>query len=162
MEFNYEQDLHIDETALDVECLDQAKLMFRYAKNEALRRKEWDESKQNLDIVQAEIDFLVRKTPADYGVDKVTETVVNGVVIRSEKYKSAYQVTLEAKYEYEMAKGAATAFEQRKNMLETLVKLHGQQYFAGPSIPRDIRKEKESRLEKVNSSIATKLKRTVK
>jgi len=38
-----------------------------------------------------------------------------------------------------------------------LVKLHGQQYFAGPKIPRDIVWERQERDKKVNSGIALKI-----
>ena len=44
-----------------------------------------------------------------------------------------------------MAQGAVYAFEQRKTSLENLVRLHGQQYFAGPKMPRDLRKEVDRR-----------------
>ena len=37
------------------------------------------------------------------------------------------------------------AIDQKKSALENLVKLHGQMYFAGPSIPRDLDKEWEKR-----------------
>ena len=40
------------------------------------------------------------------------------------------------------------AFEQRKDALENLVRLHGQQYFAGPKIPRDLPSEMEKRTNK--------------
>lgn len=48
---------------------------------------------------------------------------------------------INAKYDVDMCQAACWAFQERKAALENLVKLHGQNYFAGPSIPRDLNKE---------------------
>ena len=61
--------------------------------------------------------------------------------------------------ESNMAKNAVKPFEQRKDMLETLSKLHGQSYFAGPKTPRDLTKERELREKKTEKGIASKLTR---
>ena len=50
---------------------------------------------------------------------------------------------IDARYEFNTAKGAVRAVDQRKESLENLVRLHGQHYFAGPKIPRDLSSEVE-------------------
>ena len=48
---------------------------------------------------------------------------------------------------------------RQKTALENLVKLHGQQYFAGPSVPRDLSKEWErhERQKSVDAGVGKKL-----
>lgn len=156
---NYEKDIRIDETALDVEWLEQPSLMLKYIKHSAQAEKELDEAKQTLDVVRAEVDSAIRKNPEGYGLSKVTDASIASTLIIQEEYKIAFENFLEVKYEASMAKGAIKAFEQRKESLENLVKLHGQSYFAGPKIPRDIHWEREQKQKKVDSGISRNFKR---
>ena len=58
---------------------------------------------------------------------------------------------------------AELAFQEiawtRKKSLENLVILHGQQYFAGPKMPRNISEEREIKQKSVNEKIGSGLKR---
>ena len=72
------------------------------------------------------------------------------------KYKKANEEFLNAKYEVDVAQAAVVAMSQRKDALENLVRLHGQQYFAGPKVPHDISELRESRQKKVNQSVNIK------
>lgn len=156
---NYEQDIEIDETALDIEWLNQPGLMMRYARHLAQMRRDLDEAKQNLDVVKAEVDRNIREFPEKYGIDKLTEGSVNSAVLTSKKYKEAQEKYLNAKFEADMAQGAVNAFEQRKTALENLVKLNGQQYFASPKVPRNIEWERKEKQKRTNSTIAGKMQR---
>ena len=66
------------------------------------------------------------------------------------------------KYESDMAKGAVRALESKKDALENLVKLHGQQYFAGPKMPRDISWEREQKQNRADQTVGQRLKRNNK
>ena len=156
---NYEKDISIDEEALDIEWLEQPRLMMRYSKHLAQTRMEFDELKQALEITKAEIDQRIRKSPDKYKLDKVTDKAIESITITTVEYKQAFQEYLDAKYEFDMAMGAVKAFEQRKEALENLVRLHGQQYFAGPKVPRDIQWEREEKTKRTNAGIANKLRR---
>lgn len=157
-ELDYEQDIIIDDSALDLEWLDQPALFLKYSRNLAQCNQRLDEYKQNLDIVKAEADSNIRKNPDKYKIDKITEAVVTNLILQDEDYQEAYKAYLNAKYEVDIATGAVRAFDQRKSALENLVKLHGQSYFAGPKLPRDLSAErskknadKEEREEKTKS-----------
>ena len=158
---DYEKDISIDESGLDIEWLDQPSLMFKYAKNAAQMKKELDQAAERINVIKAEIDFKVRKDPDKFGVAKITNDAIFAVVQKQEAYEEAVEEHLEAKYEYDIAKAAVSAVDQRKSALENLVKLHGQQYFAGPSVPRDISKEWEDKAKekKTDAGVAKKLKR---
>jgi hypothetical protein len=156
---NYEIDITIDEGALDVEWLEQPRLMLKYARNAAEARKALDEAKEKLDFVKADLDRKIRTDPEDYGLMKVTEPTVAAAIFTCDEYKEANKDYIQAKFDADIAQGATFAFNARKDALENLVRLHGQQYFAGPKIPRDLAWEKKAHDEKVNAGIASKLTR---
>lgn len=157
---NYERDLEIDETALDVEWLEQPKLFMQYSTHLASMRRKADEEKQKLDVVRAEIDRDAREDPEKFQITgKLTEGAITSAVLTNSKYREAFQSYLNAKYEMDMAQGAVRAFEQRKEALENLVKLNGQEYFAGPRVPRDLHEEKEKRRKLLNAMISQKINR---
>jgi hypothetical protein len=136
--------------------------MLQYSKNAAFRRMKLDDAKQALEVVKAEVDKKIRKNPEKFGIEKITENVIAATILINEEYQEAYAEYLTAKYESDMASGAVQAFEQRKSALENLVKLHGQQYFAGPKIPRDLNWEREQRQKKVDEGIIiNRKKRTI-
>jgi hypothetical protein len=135
---NYENDIRIDETALDVEWLEQPSLMMKYTNHQATTAKAEEEAKEELELVKAELDKAIRSNPDRYDIDKITEAVVIATITIHKDYQKASTAVIEAKYENNIAKGAVKAFDARKDALENLVRLHGQQYFAGPKVPRDL------------------------
>ncbi len=163
---NYEKDIEIDETALDIEWLSQPTLFMKYSQHSAEMRRNVDETKQILDVTRAELDNEIRNDPSKFDLPKVTDTAVAAAILTTNKYKKAYKEYLDAKYEADMAQAAVIAFDQRKTALENMVRLHGQQYFAGPKVPRDLptlraqRKAEEESTKKVNAGISSKLKRS--
>lgn len=160
MNLDYEKDIEIDETALDVEWLNQASLMLKYARNEAECERELDMAKEKLDLTKSQIDFDIRMDPDKYGIEKkITESVVQNTIIQQKPYRDDYEDFLEVKNNYNIAKGVTRAINARKDALENLVRLHGQQYFAGPSVPRDLSKQRQERDKKVNSRISEKINR---
>ena len=142
---NYEEEILIDVDALDLEWLEQPQLMLKYTKHQAETRKRMDFAKERLELVKAELDKSIRSNPGDYGIVKVTESVVQNTIILSDDYQVAMKDYLDIKYEYDIASGVVRSFEQRKSALENLVRLFGQEYFAGPSMPRDLSKEWQKR-----------------
>ena len=153
---DYENDIQIRQDELEMEWLDQPSLMFKYAKNAAEMRRLLDLSKEKLDLAKAEIDKEIRTNPEKFGIEKITETVVANSMLATFKYKKANEEFLNAKYEVDVAQAAVVAMSQRKDALENLVRLHGQQYFAGPKVPHDISELRESHQKKVNQSVNIK------
>lgn len=160
---NYETDIIIDEQSLDIEWLDQPMLFMKYARHGASMRREVDKMKQALDIARADADSRIRNHPEKYKLEKITEAAVSNAILKEVGYVEAYQDYLDAKYESDIAQAAVIAFEQRKSALENLVKLHGQSYFAGPKVPRDLineRKKKQMVQKEQDVRIGSKLSRT--
>ncbi len=153
---NYEDDLKIDETALDIEWLDQPTLMFKYGKLLAYARMEADLSKENLNLVKAELDKDIRTNPEMYAIDKITEAAIQNTILTQSKYKKAYQRYIDASFEVNILQSAVSAVDQRKTALENMVRLHGQQYFAGPRIPRDLSEMRQEKQIIANKAIKIK------
>ena len=138
MDLNYEQDVSIDETALDVEWLQQANLMYQYARYHAETKKAVDEAKERLDFIKAKLEMDIRANPETYGLSKVTESAVASAILLQPEYQEASKKYIEARYENDVASAAVRAIDQKKTALENLVKLLSVSYFAGPSVPRDL------------------------
>ena len=161
---NYQEDIEIDNSALDVEWLRQASLTFKFCKIEANIKREIDIKEVVLGLIRADLDKQIRMNPEEFEITtKLTETVINNTILEDDEYKRCFRVLLEQKYELAVAKAAVKSIDSKKTALESLVKLHGQQYFAGPSVPRDLSKEWEAKeqQEKINQKIQIK-KRTRK
>jgi hypothetical protein len=156
---NYERDIHIDSEALDIEWLEQSSLMMKYSQNVAQLQKEVDEAKESIELIKAELDKKIRSKPEKYGIVKITDTQVASTILMQQSYQIASTAYIDAKFELNTAKGAVDAFEHRKNSLENLVKLHGQQYFAGPKIPRDLTKEWQKKQDQREYDKKVKIKR---
>ena len=160
---DYEKDMEIDPSILDVECLDQPQLVMKYSRIASDAELEMDNLKEKLELVKAELDNKIRTNPEDFDITvKVTEAVVANTILMDDRYKKAMKDFLEAKHELKIVSGATKAVDHRKSMLENLVKLHGQQYFAGPNIPHDLTQEWQNKhnQDKVDSKIGARMRRS--
>jgi len=137
----FKEDLEIDPNALDVEWLEQPKKFFDVAEQAAEAKREVDRAKLALEVTEAELDNDIRTSPEKYGLAKVTDKAIAAAIKMAEKYQEASKTLTEAQYEKNMLDSATQAWDQRKRALENLVFLHGQSYFAGPSVPRELAKE---------------------
>jgi len=146
---DYEKDLAIDPDALDVEWLQQPQLFFRYAREQAEAKARADEAKERLDVTRAELDTTVRSAYQDAGV-KFTEAVVSAAIIVHPEYKEAMAEYMTLTADANLLSSAVRAMDQRKSALENLVRLHGQEYFAGPKEPRDLSQATRDRLRERN------------
>jgi hypothetical protein len=155
---NYEKDVTIDPDALDVEWLGQPGLIFKYSKKSAEAQIILSNAKESLELCKATLDRKIRTNPEKFGIEKITETVVANTIIAQSDYAEANKEYQEAQFEVNIIRGVMDALNNKKSALENLVKLHGQNYFAGPSIPRDLSKEWETKekQDSINSGIASK------
>jgi hypothetical protein len=150
---NYEKDVRIDETALDIEWLEQPTLMRKYTKHLAEMQKVEDTTKIEMELIWAELDIKIRKNPEEFGLTKITETAIKNNILILDEYKEVNEAYIDAIFNKNIAKGVVNSIQQKKDALENLVKLHGQSYFAGPSIPRNLTEKVEEKQKKANLKI---------
>ena len=159
-QLDYEKDTAIDPDALDVEWVQQATLMGRYAAHAANMKREMDDAKERLDVVRARLDMAIRANPGQYGLEKVTEAAVQSTILLQKEYTEQNEALSTARYEYDMASAAVRAIDTKKTALENLVRLLGASYFAGPKAPRDLSHEWTERTGRRDSNARVKMTRT--
>lgn len=155
---DFKEEIMINPEILDMEWLDQPKLILKYSEMLATARVRYEKSKEKMDVYEAELALSIRSAPKDYGIDKITEQVIKYTIAADEERSVLYKEVIQKKYNVDMLQSAVNAFEHRKKALENLVTLHGQQYFAGPSVPRNLAEEYKARIAKANFRIPEKTK----
>ncbi|MCJ7747871.1 MAG: hypothetical protein MUP27_09010 [Desulfobacterales bacterium] len=134
----YEKDLGIDPFMLDEEWLRQPGLFMKYSEAAAEAQRVRDLVKEKVDVIKAELDQAIRKDPAKFGLEKLTETVVAGTILLQPKYVEVADALVEANFKLNILQSAVRAFDHRRSALENVVKLWLGSYFSGPKTPRDI------------------------
>jgi len=120
----------IDKDNLDVECVALPSAYRRYAFMAAEAKRDVQEAKAELDVVQAGLSQKARATPSVFGIEKVTETAITSAVMCHKAYQDAQKVLFKAQHTYEMCNAVVWALEHKKRALTLLVELHGMGYFA--------------------------------
>ncbi len=160
---NYEKDLKIDVDSLDVEWADHAELSLQYGKHYANCMKELEEAEEEIKITRSELIKEANEDPEGCLGDDIKPTAPNveAYYRNHRRHKKAKTRIIEAQYEARMADAAKNEFSfSRKAALENLVILHGQQYFAGPKIPRDLSKEYNKKQVQKEADAKIKIRRT--
>lgn len=140
-ELNYEVDISIDGKALDLEWLDQAPRYMRYSSELADARDRLARAERRQDVVEAEANDRARKRLTVPDQKAPTVDAIRAAVVMDEEVRKNMDNILALKHNVDILAAAVSAFDHRKRALENLVTLHGQQYFAGPSVPNDIGRE---------------------
>ena len=156
---NYEEDMRIDETSLDIEWLNQASLGMKYIRHFAECRRTLTLAEEKIKVIRAELIAEANANPVTCcDKEKPNAADIEAYYRNHDRHKKAKSEWVEAQFELDIAEGAKSEITfTRKAALENLVQLHGQSYFAGPSVPHDLtalRAEKEKR---TNTGVAAKL-----
>lgn len=155
----------IDVESLDVECARQAETFIEYAQKAIDARSVFDRAKEHVEYIEAKLQVWCWKDPSAFEIAKPTVGLVNAAVRKHKKYVAALEAQHVAREKSAILDKVVAALEIRKRMLETLVTLHGQQYFAGPAAPRNLKQhymlQQKRRDERVNDRVPAR-KRLVK
>jgi len=153
---NYERDMHIDETSLDIEWLEQADLAVRWGKYYTKCEEQFQKAEENVKIVRSELILEINKNPKVFFGDgiKITDAKVEAAYRVNERHVKAKERWLKAKKKLGDAEIIKNEISfTRKASLEGLVQLYISQYFAGPKMPRDLVGEREKMKEKFNKKV---------
>ena len=158
---NYEEAMEIDISALEEEWLSQPALAFKYGKNWAELQKELELAQEEIKLIRSELVEQATGDPEKYlDTAKATANIVEAYYRNHKRHKAQKDKIVQLQFEANVAEIVKTEISiTRKRALENLVSLHGQQYFAGPSIPKTVEEIKASKKAKVNKAIGGKLKR---
>lgn len=162
-EIKYDVDMEINPDELDMEWLKQPALAVRYAKHAAQMRKLATISEEKVKVTRSE---LISEANEDseglLGKAKPNAADIEAYYRNHKDHKQAKQEWVEAEHEASLADMAYREVSwTRRAALENLVRLHAAQYFAGPSVPRDLSKEWESnkRQSSSDSKVASAMRR---
>jgi len=151
----FNRDKEIDPSQLDVAAATQADVFFDWAEKLVRARMYFDREKLRLELITSRLNMNARANPGDFGLAKVTEAGLGDAIRRHPELKDQQKKLLDAREKMLLLEAAVEAMNQRKRMIEVLITLHGQQYFAGPSTPRDLvsayREYREKKQEQVAS-----------
>jgi len=145
---NYEKDMYIDVTALDVEWTEQAELTMRYGRLWAEAQAVSDRAEEQVKLTRSELVLKANKNPDDaLGIGiKPTDSKVEAYYRTHEDYLDVKDEAIEASKQLNLISIAKNEIAfTRKAALENLVILNGQQYFAGPKVPRNLKMEVDQR-----------------
>ena len=161
MELDYDKDYHIDEQALDVEWLEHGNIAKKYIRHLVQKKKEAALASEKVKTVRSELILRANEHPEECcGKSKPNAADIEAFYRTNKQYRRAKEKYLEAQEEAEFAELAQKEIcYTRRTTLENLVKLHGQMYFAGPSMPRDLTEERNKI---ANQKIGKKMNRTKK
>lgn len=124
--------VQIDEHHLDKECIRLPGDYLKYAQLAAEAKRDVDEAKAELEYVQANLSQQIRNTPGQFGLEKVTESAITGVIALQKPFLAAQTVLGERRHKYEMLQAVVWALDHKKRSLTLLVDLHGMGYFSSP------------------------------
>src|SRR5882757_5464267 len=111
-DIDFDRDITIDPSALDVEWLDQARRMLTYGRHYADCQKAAAIAKDALKAMKAKIGRSVRANPKDYNIEKVSNDTVEEAVLLDEEYQGVARDLIDADYEAEMSKAALESLRQ--------------------------------------------------
>jgi len=145
--------VQIDEMHLDKECIRLPSQFLQFAHFAADKRRDVDECKAQLDVVEADLGRRIRDMPNKFGLEKVTEAALVGTILLQKEYKEALGNLNKARYQSDLVQAVVSALEHKKRTLTLLVELHGMGYFSSVKVSE---KGKEA-IDEMNKRRARKL-----
>jgi predicted nucleotide-binding protein (sugar kinase/HSP70/actin superfamily) len=157
-------DLMSDPDELDVECIRQPDAFFKWAERLVNARAIADLRERQLDAVEASLQYQCRRDPESFGLNVTTEAAIKAVIHIHPDYNDAVERFLKATEHANWLRNAVSAMEMKNSDLDKLVRLHGQEYFAGPNIPHNLAKAYQTRQARIaktgEARQASKVRRT--
>jgi hypothetical protein len=119
----------IDKFSLDQDCIEQPQLFQDAADAASVLAEERDIAKMDMDTCYATMDIELRQEATDKG-ERITDKAVDSLINASDEYIEAKRFFLEKRKDASLADNERTAYEQRKSMLEYLIKLYLSDYYS--------------------------------
>ncbi len=128
----------IDPDKLDIACIDQPKLYHKNSLAFAQARADHERAKSDLELVEAELDKEIRLEPERFGLEKLTETIVEKAIIRHRRYRAAKEKYLESKHTMDVFQAFVFTLDHKKKSLEMLLQLRMNNYYSEPRLKGDL------------------------
>lgn len=149
-ERNYKDDVKINTKDLAGEWERQSDLLIYWHEQwaHAVRTMNW--RKEQLRLTDAKIESEIRKSPKEYGLEKVTDSGISSVIARHPEHKEAHNRYIDAIWYADVMEGAKWAMMHKKDALEALMRmmlsgLHLMPHLDGALLPLDAHYEKNAK-----------------
>lgn len=142
-EFDFKKDVEINPNQLDVEWLRQPALYQKYSEACAEANDDLKRAEQRMKVIRSELILEASERGEDVlgkGV-KPTGPTIEAYYRNHKEHQDAKEEYFKAAKRAEMLTNALFALQQKKVALENLVRLLTSNYFASPSVPRDLSAE---------------------
>lgn len=120
----------IDELALDKECVRLPSDYLKCAHHAADCRRDAAEAINRVKVTEADLSKQIRENPGKFGLEKITESAINNLVLGAPIYQKAQAEQREAAYNSDLADVAVRSMDHKKSALKMLVDLHVMGYSA--------------------------------
>lgn len=137
VELTYDGEIRasIDPLRLDKEWLDQPQMYINQAERTARAQLKYDEACSDLKRTKAELDREIRDNPANYGISKLTETIVEQTIYAQPEYHASDSAVNSMRFNLNLENGRLEGLQQKKRALTMLVELWIREYYSdgGPT-----------------------------
>lgn len=130
-------DFAIDRDSLDLELEKQPSLYFYYAEKLAASKLEYEQEKQELEAVKAQLYMDMVSNPDKYDLGKTTEKAIEMKIATETRYKKVQKRLIELKGEVDALNAAIVALDHKKKALESLTSLWIGSYWSEPNLKGD-------------------------
>lgn len=137
-ELNFEEDMHIDESNLDVEMLEQSELTIKYGRHLAECKRKAAQCEENVKLVRSELMNAASGNSDLLESGNPTVGNLEAYYRNHKRHRRAKKESIEADFELELANIAYSAVHARKFSLENMIKLYSLNYFAANDQAIDI------------------------
>jgi hypothetical protein len=160
MERDYDKDVTIDRDQLEVEWEGHPAIYKYWSMRSVAANDERRKAVRRLSVIKATVEAEIRKNPAKFGLEKITENAVFAAVVLDKRMEEAEQNVINATTNSELLFGAVEAMGgQRKAALKELSSLWQAGYWSVGGVPKTMKEdiEKKNRVG-ANNELKEKLK----
>lgn len=147
-EFEFHQ---IDKSVLDDEWVSQLGMVRHYGYELAEAKREMEEAKTAVELLNANLSLRIRTRPRKYGLTKVTEAAIKDAIAVEVLTSEEHANLLKAKDKVNVVAVATNTLEHRKKALEDIVYLTGIGYTGEPRAKKGTRQDVEDMKENRNN-----------
>jgi hypothetical protein len=138
MERDYMQDIKIDVNDLAGEWQNQASLYLYYSEGYSEAIRDRDKAKNDLEIIDAQLDKEIRRDWEKHFDKSPTETAIKGWIIQQEKHKKYLDIYSKLSHTANLLQSAKNALDHKRKALENLVSLKIAGFHSEPKVNKEI------------------------
>lgn len=127
----------IDKFSLDECCIQQPQLFQEAADEASYVAEQRDLSKIDMETTFADLDIEFRKKASERG-EKLTDKAIESLINSDKSYIAAKEEYIHARKVAAEADNKKTAYEQRKSMLEYIIRLYLSEYYSDVETRPDV------------------------